>query len=644
MDRIHRSRYALALILLLVAGGITAQEPEADQTDQPLPELPETTVVGQPDTGPAVPSGAQTVITPTRTETDTSRVGSSLTVITREQIEQSGQTSVLEVLRSVPGLHVVQSGPPGGFTSVFMRGGNSQHTKVLLDGIPLNDPSNAGRSFDFSTLTIDNIERIEVLRGPQSTLYGSDAIGGVINIITIRGEGPLGVRASALGGAYGTHREGAAVSGGNCEWHYAFAGSFLDTDGFSSAAERLGNTEDDGYRNGTLSGRFGWTPSDLVDVDYVFRYTDAAAEVDDFSFVTGLPFDNPRRENLTQQFFQRVELTSVVWDGIIESIVGFNLADYERFDTDAEPFLDPLFLGQTRKVDWQGNVLLLEDNIFTVGVDYYQEEASTTSIPELAQNNGSIYIQDQIGLGDRWFTTAGFRWDDHSAAGTADTYRFTTVYQLWETGTAFRGTLGTGFRAPSLAENLFPFGNPNLQPETSRGWDYGIEQRFFNDRLVVTATYFRNDFRNLIIFDFATFLLENVGRAKAHGVELVGAWGVNCCTDLVATYTRTDTEDLATGLPLLRRPRDKATLGILRKVCCGRGRVGADLLYVGERLDTRNRTLDDYVTVNLNATYDWRCNCQLFGRIDNLFDEDYEEVAGFGVAGISAYGGVNVTW
>jgi vitamin B12 transporter len=437
----------------LLAATSAAQDPDAASGQPPLEELPETTVVGQPDPSAASDAGraSETVVTPTRTETDTSRVGSSLTVVTREQILQSGQTSVLEVLRSVPGLNVVQQGAPGGLTSIFMRGANSQQTKVLLDGIPLNDPSNASRLFDFSTLTVDNIERIEVLRGPQSTLYGSDAIGGVINIITVRGEGPLAVRASVLGGSFGTHREGASASGGKGPWHYAFGASYLDSDGFSSAAEWLGNTEDDGYENATFSGRFGFVPGELIDLDYVFRYTDADAEIDDFDFFTGLPIDNFRRRNLTDQFFQRVQLTSALWDGMVESIVGYSLTDYERIDTDSGPFLDPLFLGQARKVDWQGNVLLMEDNTFTLGVDYYQEEASTTTVPELAQNLASVYLQDQIGIGDRWFTTIGFRWDDHNRAGNAQTYRFTTVYQLWETDTAFRGTIGTGFRAPSLA-------------------------------------------------------------------------------------------------------------------------------------------------------------------------------------------------
>src|SRR5688572_29382925 len=222
--RSSSSRCALALAAWLTAAWLRAQEPAQPPT---LPEIPETTVVGSAEgtlaagaLGPA-PNQPPEVITPTQTLTPAGQSGSSVTVITREQIEQAQRTYVLDVLRYVPGLDVVQTGPPGGFTSIFLRGGNSQHTKVLLDGVPLNDPSNAGRSFDFSTLTVDNIEQIDIVRGPQSLLYGSDAIGGVVNIITRKGQGPLRVRGGLMAGSYGTTQERFHLSGGTNHYHYS---------------------------------------------------------------------------------------------------------------------------------------------------------------------------------------------------------------------------------------------------------------------------------------------------------------------------------------------------------------------------------------------------------------------------------------
>ena len=208
------------------------QPPEPLSTDQPTPQpaqLPETEVQGRLNTFPAEPLPAGDVISPTRTPQPAATTASSVTVITREQIERSGQTNVAEVLRGTLGVDVVRQGGPGGLTSVFLRGANSQHTKVLLDGISLNDPSNASRLFDFSTLTTDNIERIEVLRGPQSMAYGSDAIGGVINIISRRGQGPLSVRAGGLGGSFKTGQTSVNVQAGDDNAYYSVTGSFLST-------------------------------------------------------------------------------------------------------------------------------------------------------------------------------------------------------------------------------------------------------------------------------------------------------------------------------------------------------------------------------------------------------------------------------
>lgn len=606
----------------------------------PLEEIPETTVRGQPQPFPSQPLSDNTVVTPGRTETSANETGSSVTVVTEAQIRQSRAISVVEVLRGLPGVNVVQQGGPGGFTSVFLRGANSNQTKVLLDGIPLNDPSNAGRSFDFGSMTVDNIERIEILRGPQSTLYGSDAIGGVIQIITKRGSGPASGVARAQGGSYGTHAEGGYVSGGTDKVYYSFSGSYVQSDGFSSAAKQLGNPELDLYRNTTFSGRYGWTPSDLFEVDYVFRSIDATKGVDDFSFVTGLPIDQLNRTNITESFFQRVQLRLAPLDGDLESKLAFSVADYDRADTNT--FFDPQFVGQTRKVDWQNLLRISRNNTLLVGANYFQEDAQSSSDGPFSQNDAAAFIEDRISLFDRWFTTIGSRWDNYSSAGPAYTYRATSAFNIYETGTIYRASLGTGFRAPALAENLFLFGNPNLQPEESKGWDAGIEQLLV-DGLVVGATYFRNDFTNLIVFDFGTFSLQNVGRAKTHGAEVYVQSQLSQNVSMTANYTRTDTTDLATGLQLLRRPRDVASLGIKTQLT-PQAALTTYLLYVGTRRDTGNFRLDDYVTLNMAGSYRVSPRVELFARAENVTNTMYEEVSGFGVPAISGYGGVNLSW
>ena len=499
-----------------VAVNATARITDQPAEEEPIPELPPTIVPGRIGNFPAEPLEGDTVVSPNRNATPASQSGSSITVITQEQIRQGGQVSVAEVLRARLGVDVVRQGGPGGQTSVFLRGGNSGHTKVLLDGIPLNDPSSASRAFDFSTLTVDNIERIEVLRGPQSMVYGSDAIGGVVSIITKRGQGPLSVRASGMGGSFNTGQTSISASGGNEQSYYSAMGSFLSTGGISAASARNGNTEHDGFNVGTSSGRFGYNLGDTWNVDYVFRYIDAAAEIDDFDFFTGLPIDNLIRKNLTKNFSNRVQLTNWMVDGLVQQKVGFNLNDMDRRDTapDFPAFVPTSFHGQTREVDYQLSAALTETNTVSGGANYLAEDAISSLNPLATQNIKGVWIQDAFQLGPNWFNTAGVRWDDASRAGSAQTYRVTSLYRIDPLGTAFHGSIGTGFRQPALAENLFAFGNPNLRPERSKGWDVGARQQIWGDAIYVDATYFRNDFVDLIIFDFNTFSLQNVGRAR----------------------------------------------------------------------------------------------------------------------------------
>ncbi len=401
-----------------------AEDPAtATITDEPgLPELPETVVPGQTNpatTFPAQPLNDSTIISPNRIPTDASKNASSITVITQEDIQRSGKATVSEVLRGTLGVDVVQQGSQGGVTSVFLRGANSQHTKVILDGMPLNDPSNASRLYDFSNLTVDNIERIEVLRGPQSMVYGSDAIGGVINIVTKRGEGPLSAKATAVGGSFNTVQSGVNLSGGNEKTYYSFSAAMLHTGGISAASRAPANTEKDPYTNGTYSGRFGYNLNEEWNVDYVFRYIDAVAHVDDYDFFLGKPVDNLIRKNLTKNFSNRVQITGNTLDGTLLHKLGFSLVDYDRFDTDPGLFTPPKYRGQTREVDYTVSALLTETNTLTAGGNYLAEDALSTFDPYATQNIKGAFVQDGVQIGQNWFSTVGVRWDDASRAGTA---------------------------------------------------------------------------------------------------------------------------------------------------------------------------------------------------------------------------------
>lgn len=641
---------ALSTWLLIATFGansfLSAQETEDDNENEDaiesIQQIEDTDVVGRPAPFPANPLEENTVVTPNRTENLVSEVASSLTVITQAEIQEKRQSSVAEVLRGVPGLDVARSGGPGGLTSVFLRGANSNQTKVLIDGIPVNDPSSAGRGFDFSHLTIDNIEQIEVLRGPQSILYGTDAIGGVINIITKRGEGPLQFKATGQTGSYGSQETRLNMSGGTDTVYYSLSGSYFDSDGFSAGNQARGNVEDDSFRNGVMAGRFGWTPSEVFSIDYVTRWTDADTAVDDLNFFGPPPvIDNFTRRNRLENFLNRVQATSLLLDGAIETKAGFSLVNYHRHDTAG---FDPSFNGQTRQFDYESVIALTDNNWFTAGVDFLHEQASSTFYPTVRNQNLGVYIQDRFVLGERAVATGGVRFIDHSSAGAYTTYRATAQYSLPETDSVLHGSIGTGFRAPALAENFFFAGNPDLRPERSQGWDAGVRQSFVDDLIIVDVTYFNNIFADLIFFNNTFTRLENINSARASGVELHSTIQLTSDLTMTANYTFTKTEDVTNGGPLARRAPNKAYVALNQFMFCDQANLNLYMLYVDKRLDTRfnQEYLDPYITVNLSGSYRWTEHVEFFARADNLFNEKYEEVFGYGTPGASVFGGINL--
>jgi len=605
------------------------------------------------------------VVTATRLETPGREVGSSITVITAEQIREQGKATVVDILQSVPSLNVSRNGGPGQVASVFLRGAKSEHTLVLIDGIEMNNPSSTGRGFDFSKLAVSNIERIEIVRGPQSTLYGSDAMGGVINIITKKGTGKISGFLAAEGGSYRTFNEHAWVGGSTDTFNYSMGISRMDTDGFSSADRRMGNTEKDGYASTTLSTRMGITPLKNFDADIILRYINASFDLDNFGGVGG---DDPNFKGKTKQLFLRAQSRLSLLNDIWEQKFGFSLSDHNqkfRNDPDADHPFDlerSKYDGQIIKFDWQHNLYLHETNTLTLGAETKKETASSTyyseslwgpyssDFTEQFARITSFYIQDQIRLWDSWFTTLGARVDDHNRFGTKSTYRAASSYLFRGTSTRIKGSFGTGFKAPSLYQLYSSYGDQDLDPEKSTGWDTGVEQSFFRGRLIFDATYFRNKFSNMVDFDSGTSKYVNVGKAESKGVEITLHGKPTEELSLRAGYAYTETKDKATGEKLLRRPLNKVSIGANYRFLA-KGNIDTEVLWIDRRDDFDYNSfpadrvkLSSYTLVNLAASYDITRNIRLLCHVQNLFNEKYQEVFGYGTPGFSAYGGVRISF
>ena len=605
------------------------------------------------------------VVTATRLATPRGEVASSVTVITASDIQRKQYRSVPQALRSVPGLHVVQTGGPGQQTSVFMRGTNSNHTLVLIDGIEASDPSAPNGAVDFSNLWLDNIERIEVVRGPQSTLYGSDAIGGVIQITTRRGAGKLHGAAKAEGGSDNTFNQQASAAGASDAVNYSLGVIHIDTDADSVTPARLRNgvsAEDDGYENWTTSARLGVELTDTLETNFFGRYIDSETKLDPEleSFGFGTTEDRDARLDQTE-YLLRGEVKAQLLDGLWDATFSTSYTDYDRKNRNNrqspnETLTRTRFEGDKLKFEFKNDLYLTDAHTFTLGVETEKENMDAGGFSDFggfivgeesnadARNNGA-YAQDQFSYGERIFGTIGARYDKPDDFGSEVTYRFAPLYVHRETGTRIKGSIATGFKAPTLFQtdgftpnNLGSFyrGNPNLDSEESFGWEVGLEQLLWDERINLGVTYFKSDIDDLmqVVFDPSfNSTYENIDKADIKGVESFIHTQLLKSLAVRINYTYTDAEDDKTGEKLLRRPKHKADLDIEYQPI-PKASINLTANYVSDSRDISRETGgivngDDYTVLDLVADYAINKRWKIFGRVENITDEHYEPADGF---------------
>lgn len=573
----------------------------------------------------------ETVVSASRIPTARENVGSSVTVITAEELENQQATTVYEALHQVPGVTVNNSGGVGRQTSVRIRGAQDSHTLVLINGMEVNDPSSIGGSFDFGTLSTAAIQRIEVVRGAQSGIYGSDAIGGVINIITKRGEKGFHSRAEAEAGSFNTRRGLASVSGGNPWVDFALTAQRYMTDGISAASEDRGATENDPHRQTTLQGRLGVNPVENLTLDATFRYIDSRTEFD-----AGAGMDDPNDRTERLERYGRISAKYKAFKNRWTQELGYGYTNIWRSSFSSPSSTVFWFQGKKEKVDYHSILQVTKGTDLVAGWEYEQERIDTQTGLDRTVDNWAYFGEIRQRLGGAHLSLAGRR-DKHETFGNHGTYRATLSYRVPRVSTRLHASYGTGFKAPTPFQLFSGSGNPNLDPETSRSWDVGFEQPFLEGAVTLEATYFHNRFEDLITFvrSPSPGTYTNVNEARSRGVETGITIKPLQGLRIRGSGTWLKAENLTTGNQLVSRPGHQAHLRVDYSFTGG-ATVTAQLRHRGEQPDFAG-TSQSFTVMDLALEVPAGDNWSLRGRIENVWDEDYEEVFGFGTRGRSAF-------
>ena len=587
------------------------------------------------------------MVTATRTETPVSQLPDSVSIISREQIDQQKATTIFEALRSVPGLNIRKSGSIGRSTEMTIRGSSTSQVLVMIDGVQVNSATTG--TFNFANLTTDNIERIEVVRGAQSTLYGSDAMGGLINIVTRKGKGePKFSIRSEFGTPERTFNESISSSGSLGEFNYSVDVARVDSDGRGA---------DDDYDKTNISSTFGYKISETIDFDAAMRYNDSMVGIDDGAFR-----QDPNRSSESEDFNMNAILKQSLTDWWSHSLK-FSFADSDQISTDkANPGTAETFSSRFRldthiyTGNWQHTLKYKDIDTFVVGFEFENQSADNRTFDEVLINRG-WYFQNQLKLWDRFFFNVGLRLDDNNTFGKDVNPKISIAYHLKETDTKFKANYGKGFRGPTLNQLFFPnFGVPTLDPEESESYDLGFEQYLFDDKFFVGVTYFNNRFSNLIqAVDTGGFVFraQNLGFVRAEGIEAEAVIKPFKGLTVKGTFTKTNTRDGAKK-ELSRQPRKQGSVNINYSFL-DKFNLNIDDTIVGKTRDGTNgggitprgrptiRTNTGVHKLDVALSYDYSEHLQLYTRAENALDIQYDEILGFRSAGARLFFGVKLS-
>jgi vitamin B12 transporter len=601
----------------------------------------------------AAPAGAQTIVLPdivvsaNRTPTAAEATGSAVSVLTGETLEADGRPFLQDQLADLPGITVNQSGPPGTISGFALRGAPQQYVRVLVDGIEVSDPAGTQVSPSLSNLLVDDISRVEVLKGSQSALYGGQAVAGVIDLTSPRAERDgLESRYLLEGGSYSSARGRYTLAGRNDRGEFALTAARFQTDGFSAAEEADGNDEDDGYDVTRLSATGTFYATERLSLFGATFHQTEDGEFDGSDPVTFAPADADNSYDI-DSWGARAGFDLSALDGRLENRLALS---YYRIDRGSDDdFGRSTFDGNRTRVEYIGQYRQSEALSWQFGADWTREESESTSpfgppTGTEEQSVAGVFGQALWSPTEPLTLTLALRQDEHSEFGGYTTGRVSAAYAL-SSDTILRASAGTGFRAPSNFELFDPtYGNPDLGPETSVSADVGVEQRFLGNRARVGVTAFLLDIEDLIEFDSPTSrYVQTNGVARSRGLEVAAGYDLTDALTVSGSYTYTDARTPA-GDQRLKVPRH--SLAVRLDGSFGeRLSVGLDALYAADLPDepfTESAAFhSSYTVVNARVAYAISEAAEVYVRAENLFDAEYQTVEGYSTPGRSAYFGVS---
>lgn len=586
-----------------------------------------------------LPSRDLIVVTATGTELLSQKSGYSVSNIGIDEIEVRQPSTLSDLLATLPGVTVSNTGPIGGFSAVRIRGAEGEQTLTLIDGVRVNDPSSPGGGFDFGNLLIGNIDRVEVLRGPNSVPWGSQAIGGVVNIITAR---PGSTNNRALRAEYGSNNRANLVgqygiSGDRIS--ASLGGGFFRDDGISAAAN--GN-EADGYKQYAANGTLEVKISEAVSIDLRGYFAHSRAELDGFPPPFFSLSDTPEYST-GQQVIGYAGINAEL--GQLKNRFALTINDINRDNFATPGALAPDFLsrGRTERIEYQGDWQLAQSLRAVFGIEHERSRFTDGFAPAKTRHSGA-FAQAIIDPTDALTITMGARVDDHKSYGTKATFSANAAWRP-SAQTVVRAAYGEGFKAPTLYQLFSFYGDPGLQPEVAKSYELGFEQSVLEGQLRFGVTAFQRRTQNMIDFDLFFFRYNNIIRSRAKGIESFVELRPSDRLSVRANYSHVDSEKREDGaanfVRHLRRPVHSLNASIDWQAS-GKLKLGADLRLASDSLDGFGGSvrMDGYALVGVRAAYDVSDALQLYGRVENAGDTDYQTVAGYKAYGRNAHIGL----